>query len=54
MKKDYALAVLTIREADIMPIKSRKEIAEWLRRQAKELLKPDNNYARTLTARFLV
>ena len=54
MKKDYALAILTIREADIMPLESRQEIAEWLRKQAKDLVKPNNNYSRKVTARFLV
>ncbi len=53
-KKEYALAVLTIREAEIMPIERRKEIAEWLRKQAKGLLKQGSKYTNRFTARFIV
>lgn len=53
-KKEVALAVLTIRDAAKIPDARRKEIGNWLRRQASFLLKSNKDMAERFTARFLV
>jgi len=53
-KKEVALAVLTIWGAAKMPDARRKEIGNWLRRQASFLLKSNKEMAERFTARFLV
>lgn len=53
-KKEVALAVLTIWDAAKMPDARRKEIGNWLRRQASFLLKSNKELAPRFTARFLV
>jgi len=53
-KKEVALAVLTIRDAAKMSDARRKEIGNWLRRQASFLLKSNGEMASRFTARFLV
>lgn len=53
MKKETSAAILTIKEPAEMTPKGRKAIAEWLRQQAKDLIKYGDNYAKRFTARYL-
>ena len=46
-------ASLTIWEASQMSDKGKKAIAEWLRQQAKNLLKDGKNYSKRFTARYM-
>lgn len=48
-----AAAILTIWEASNMSDKGKKAIAEWLRQQAKNLLKDGKNYSKRFTARYM-
>ena len=46
-------AILTIKNADTMSPEGRKAIADWLRGQAKDLVKLGHKYHKTLRARYL-
>lgn len=52
-KVEKSAAILTIKDAPNMSAKGKKEIAEWLRRQAKMLIKDGDKYAKNFTARYL-
>lgn len=52
VKRKWA-AVLTIFDADDMTPKGRKDIAEWLRRQAKFLVKDGDKLSKRFTARYM-
>jgi hypothetical protein len=51
-KKVKTAAILTIYDADKMTEKGRKEIADWLRRQAKDLIKYGWQYTKEMRARY--
>jgi chromosomal replication initiation ATPase DnaA len=54
MKKRYeSAAILTIKDAANMTPKGRRQVADWLRRQAKDLLSLGDQYDKTLRARYL-
>ena len=53
-KKEAVLAVLTIHDGAKMSDIRRKEVGNWLRRQAAFLLKSNKELAPRFTARFLV
>ncbi len=54
MAKEQTAAVLTIYKAPKMSPQGRKDIAEWLRRQAKALIKDGKLYTPTrFTARYI-
>jgi hypothetical protein len=52
-KVPKSAAILTIKDAPNMSEKGKKEVAEWLKRQAKMLIKEGDNYAKNFTARYL-
>lgn len=52
-RKEKSAAVLTVRMADEMTPKGRREVAAWLRRQAAMLVKEGPNYAKRYTGRYL-
>lgn len=52
-KQEKTAAIVTIKDASAMSPEGKKEIAEWLRRQAKQLLKEGHNYSGRFTARYL-
>jgi hypothetical protein len=51
--KEKAAAVLTLKDADKMTAKGRRQIAAWLRKQADALQAEGNNYASRFRARYL-
>ena len=51
--KVQSAAILTIKDADKMAPEGRKEIANWLRQQAKDLIKYGKNYNKKMIARYL-
>lgn len=53
-KKEVAIAVLTIHDGAKMSDIRRKEVGNWLRRQAAFLLKSNKDMAERFTARFPV
>jgi len=53
MEKKVAAAILTIRSAGAMSDKGRKDIAEWLRMQAKALVKYGKEYDTGLNSKFI-
>lgn len=53
MTKTKSAAIVTIREAERMTPRGRRDIAEWLRRQARALIKDGPLYARRFTARYI-
>lgn len=52
MKTRQPHAVVTIRRASTWTDSDRKEIAHWLREQAKALIKDGRNYSLRFTARY--
>ena len=50
--KEEESAILKINKASEMTFGRKKEIAEWLRKQAKDLLKEGDNYAKVYRAKF--
>lgn len=53
-KKEKSAAILTIKEPGLMSARGRRTIAEWLRRQAKMLVKDGDRYTEgRFTARYL-
>lgn len=50
---EKSAAVLTIKDADQMTDKGRREIATWLRKQANSLVQHGENYADRFRARYL-
>jgi len=48
-----AAASLVIHEADEFTERGRKDVANWLRRQASALLREGANYSKRYTARYL-
>lgn len=52
-RKDKAAAILSIKDADKMPAKGRRQIAKWLRRQADMFVTDGKHYAAKFTARYL-
>jgi hypothetical protein len=50
---EKSAAILTIKDAERMTKKGRKEIATWLRRQAEWLTKHGDNYSKGFRARYL-
>jgi len=53
MKNLKAAAVVTIRGADKMTPKGRKQVAAWLRRHAAYLTKHGKSYGPTMRGRYL-
>lgn len=53
MPTEKANAILTLKAINNMTPEARKQIADWLRRQAKALLKDGDDYAPTFRARFI-
>lgn len=53
MSKEKSAAILTIKEAAEMTPEGKKDIARWLRRQAKFLEQSGAEYASRFTARYL-
>jgi len=51
--KEKSAAILTIKKASDMSLRGKKDIAEWLRNQAKNLLKHGKLYSDKFTARYL-
>jgi len=51
--KTKAAAILTIRDAANMSEKGRKDIVDWIRQQAKDLIKYGDDYSGTMRARYL-
>jgi hypothetical protein len=52
-KEKKCAATLTIHEAAMMTPTGKKEIAEWLRKQAKMLVKEGSNYSTRFRASYL-
>jgi hypothetical protein len=53
MKKEEARAILTIKRAGMLTPTGQKEVADWLRQQAKNILKDGKNYSEAIfTARL--
>ena len=46
------IATLEIKNAAKMAEEGRKEVADWLRRQAKELIKEGKNYSKHFKATY--
>jgi hypothetical protein len=46
------VAMLEIEDAAKMTEKGRKEVADWLKRQAKELIKEGKNYSKLYKASY--
>lgn len=46
------IATFMIKDADKMTPQGRKEIADWLRHQARSLTKSGDEYAKTFTAKY--
>lgn len=53
MKTSKSAAILTVKDAPIMTKRGRKQIAAWLRRQAKFLESHGPEFASRFTARYL-
>lgn len=53
MSKERSAVILTVKEAADMTPEGKKEIARWLRRQAKNLEQYGTEYASRFTARYL-
>lgn len=53
LKGEKSVAVLTVFDAPAMTPSGRKAIAEWLRRQARMLVKDGKLYAKRYTGRSL-
>jgi hypothetical protein len=53
MAKEESAAILTIKEANNMTKKGKKQIANWLRQQADNLEKDGHLYAENFRARYL-
>jgi len=53
MKKEKTHAVLTIKDAAKMNKRQKKEIANWLTREAKNLIKEGERYSGKFTARYI-
>ena len=54
MKKvEKSAAILTIKNPSSMTKAGRKRIAEWLMRQASDLIKEGDNYSDRFVARYL-
>jgi hypothetical protein len=45
-------ATLTIHKADKMTLEDRKQVADWLCKQAKDLMKFGNQYGKNLICRY--
>jgi hypothetical protein len=52
MKKQKSAAVLTVFEANKMTWDGRQLVAEWLRKQAKALIKDGHLYGKVMRARY--
>lgn len=52
-KKEESAAILTIKDASKMSDKGRKAIAEWLRQNAKYLIKYGKEYNGSFRARYI-
>ena len=52
MKTPKTAAIVTIRDAHKMTDKGRKAVAEWLRHQARILLKHGTLYDKTFTGKY--
>ncbi len=52
-EKDKVAAALSVRDADKMEPKGRKQIAQWLRKQADALEAQGGDYAPRFRARYL-
>ena len=53
MTKEKSAAIITIKHADAMTKKGRRDVAEWLRMHANYLLEHGKEYAPRFTARYL-
>jgi len=47
-----SVATIVIRDSDIMRVKERKQVADWLRKQARDLTKEGYKYSHVFTARY--
>lgn len=47
------IAILEIKNAAKMTEEGRKEVADWLKRQAKELIKDGKDYTKHFRARYM-
>ena len=54
MKIEKAIAVFKIKDAGKMTPKGREDIAEWMRKQADELIMDGENYSKHFIARYLI
>lgn len=50
--KEKSAAVLTLNNVPIWTQADKKKIADWLRRQAKDLMKYGNQYNKKMIARY--
>jgi len=47
-----AKAILTIKNVSLMTKLERKNISEWLKKEAKSIIKDGHNYSKKFTARI--
>ena len=52
MNNEKAIAIFKVKDAGKMTSKGREDIAEWMRKQAEELIKGGSNYNRHFIARY--
>jgi len=53
MEQEKSAAILTIKDANNMTPKGRKQVAEWLKEEAKNLIKHGKDYNKRFTARYI-
>ena len=53
MKEEKCAATLTVHQAGDMSKEGRKAIAEWLRLQAKSIIKDGEKYSKRYTAKYM-
>ncbi len=51
---DKIIARLTIQDAETMTKERRQEIAQWLRENAKSILKDGDKYSKRFISRFII
>lgn len=54
MLKEKAIATLTIHNAAEFSDMGKKEIADWLRHHAKQLVRKNKEYSKRFTGKFMV
>jgi len=50
-KRNQYSAILKIKNASNMTLKRRKEIADWLRKEARELIRDGDLYSKLMTSK---